>query len=365
MGCRMSKEKDLFDDTTMSFGEHLEELRRRLIYALIGLTIGVIIALFFSDRVMKTLEIPVKNALERYYSILNGHADESFNLWNYATGQKAEPVIPAEPVVPVEVTDPDSIKSIETKIDAKELLNALHKLLPKNFPEAPAEAEPVPITIRVTEAMLKKVMPLPPNALTLTALTAEEAFMVYIKVALVSGLILSSPWVFLQLWLFVAAGLYPHERKYVYIYLPMSLVLFFGGAIFCFFAVIPFVLNFLFDFNIWLDITVQPRLTEYISFIVVLPVMFGISFQLPMVMLFLERISIFNVQVYREKRKIAILAISFISMVLTPSDPVSMLLMMVPLCILYELGILLCDWQPKSQANPFDDDKSQRKLTRN
>jgi sec-independent protein translocase protein TatC len=358
----MSKEKDLFDDTTMSFGEHLEELRRRLIYALIGLTIGVIIALFFSDRVMKTLEIPVKNALVRYYGILNGEADPSFNLWNFVTGQKSEGKKPPEPKPEEEIVEPESTKTVTARVDAKEFLNALHQMLPKSFPEAPVEAPDIPITLLITEAVLTKVMPLPPTALTLTALTAEEAFMVYIKVAMVSGLILSSPWVFLQIWLFVAAGLYPHERKYVYIYLPMSLVLFFGGAIFCFFAVIPFVLNFLFDFNIWLDITVQPRLTEYISFIVVLPVMFGISFQLPLIMLFLERITIFKVEVYRTHRRIAILAISFISMVLTPSDPVSMLLMMIPLCLLYELGILLCDWQPKTQANPFNDGEPRRRL---
>jgi sec-independent protein translocase protein TatC len=361
----MSKEKDLFDDTTMSFGEHLEELRTRLIYALIGLSIGILVALFFSDHVMKTLQIPVTNALERYYRILNGEADTAFNLWNFVTGQEAEvkPKVEVEDEKPQEVVDPDSVKSIETQLDAKEVLNAFHQLLPDKFPIAPADAPPVLISIRVTEQMLKKILPPPVGSLTLTAFTAEEAFMVYIKVAMVSGLILSSPWVFLQIWLFVAAGLYPHERKYVYIYLPMSLVLFFGGAIFCFFAVIPFVLNFLFDFNIWLNITVQPRLTEYLSFIVVLPVMFGISFQLPLVMLFLERITVFNVAVYREKRRIAILAIAFISMVLTPSDPVSMLLMMIPLCVLYELGILLCDWQPKTMANPFDDHPQRPRLS--
>jgi len=359
----MSKEKDLFDDTTMSFGEHLEELRKRLIYALIGLTIGVLIALFFSDRVMKTLEIPVKNALARYYRNLNGEADTAFNLWNFLTGQEAKPTEPPPKENPEAVIEAASIKTIDAQIDAKELLNALHQIAPEDFPKASAKATSVQITIRIAETVLKKVMPLPPNALTLVALTAEEAFMVYIKVALVTGLILSSPWVFLQLWLFVAAGLYPHERKYVYIYLPMSLILFFGGAVFCFFAVIPFVLNFLFDFNIWLDITIQPRLTEYVSFIVILPVMFGISFQLPLVMLFLERISIFSVKVYREKRRMAILAISFISMILTPSDPVSMLLMMVPLCVLYEMGILLCLWQPKAKANPFDDQSSRPKLT--
>ncbi|MDB5334391.1 MAG: Sec-independent protein translocase, TatC subunit [Planctomycetaceae bacterium] len=353
----MSREKDLFDDSTMSFGEHLEELRKRLILALLGLTVGVIISLFFSDRVMKTMEIPVKNALARYYKILNGEEDpgveflNNLNPWKKPKGEKAKPK-----VVP-EDTKEAVIKTIDVQIDGRELLNALHEIEP-SIPKAPPNAKPFSLTLTIAEKALSQIIPLPPTALSLVALTAEEAFMVYLKVALVAGLMLSSPWVFYQMWLFVAAGLYPHERKYVYIYLPMSLFLFFGGAIFCFFAVIPFVLNFLFDFNIWLDITIQPRLTEYVSFVVILPVMFGISFQLPLVMLFLERINVFNVKVFREKRRLAILAIAFLSMILTPSDPVSMMLMMIPLCLLYELGIMLCTWQPQSKENPFDDGKT-------
>ncbi len=354
----MSREKDLFDDSTMSFGEHLEELRKRLILALLGLTVGVIISLFFSNHLVKTIEIPVKNALIRYYKILNGEADPGVDLWwiiGMSAGKPKE--APPQPKVDTETTQKEVVKSVEAQIDATALLKVLHQVQP-SIPEAPPNAKPQYVTVLISEAVLKKVIPLSPTAYSLTALTVEEAFMVYIKVACVAGLCLSSPWVFYQLWLFVAAGLYPHERKYVYVYLPMSLGLFFGGAIFCFFAVIPFVLNFLFDFNIWLDITIQPRLTEYISFIVILPVMFGISFQLPMIMLFLERIGVFGVVTYREKRRFAILAIAFLSMVLTPSDPVSMMLMMFPLIFLYEFGILLCAWQPKANQNPFDDEKT-------
>lgn len=349
----MSREKDLFDDSTMSFGEHLEELRKRLILALLGLTVGVILSLFFSDRLMKTMEIPVKNALARYYRILNGEQETGFDFWSLVSGKPSKPKevqpSPAAPADAVEV-----LKPVEVQIDVHELFDGLRKIQP-SIPKPPENAPPLRLTLQISEKVLQKVMPLPPTALTLVALTAEEAFMVYLKVAVVAGLIISSPWVFYQLWLFVAAGLYPHERKYVYIYMPMSLVLFFGGAIFCFFAVVPFVLNFLFDFNIWLDISIQPRLTEYVSFIVILPVMFGVSFQLPMVMLFLERISVFNVAAYRDKRRLAILAIAFLSMVLTPSDPVSMMLMMIPLCLLYEFGILLCLWQPAQKENPFED----------
>ena len=128
----------------------------------------------------------------------------------------------------------------------------------------------------------------------------EEAFMTYIKVSIVAGLVITSPWVFYQIWLFVAAGLHPHERKYVYIYLPLSIGLFLTGAVFCFYFVFPIVLDFLIGFNKWIGVELQPRLSEYISLVLMLPVMFGISFQLPMVMLFLERIGIMSVKGYRE-----------------------------------------------------------------
>lgn len=176
--------------------------------------------------------------------------------------------------------------------------------------------------------------------------------MTYLKVSLIAGLVLASPWVFYQLWLFVAAGLYQHERKFVYIYGSLSLVLFIVGVLFCFYLVFPFVLKFLLKFNAMIEVTPQIRLSEWISFAVLLPLMFGISFQLPLVMRFLSAISIFTPDDYRAKRRLAILVIAFLSMVLTPADPMSMLMMMFPLLGLYELGILLCGIGVR--ANPFD-----------
>jgi sec-independent protein translocase protein TatC len=181
----------------------------------------------------------------------------------------------------------------------------------------------------------------------------DEAFMIYMKVSLIVGVIISSPWVLYQLWLFIAAGLYQNERKYVYTYFPMSVGLFLGGAAFCFFLVIPFVLKFLFGFNEWLELRPEMKMSTWITFALLVSLMFGISFQLPLVMLFLDRISLVTTRFYREKRRHAILVIAFISMVLTPSDPVSMMLMMIPLCILYELGILLCARGAAAQKSPF------------
>ena len=153
------------------------------------------------------------------------------------------------------------------------------------------------------------------------------------------------------MWLFVAAGLYPHERRYVYIYFPFSLGLFVGGALFCFYFVFPFILNFLLGYNKVLGVQPQIRLSDWVSFALMLPIMFGLSFQLPLVMMFLERIGIFEVQVYRDKRRFAVLVIAFLAMILTPAEPVSMMMMMCPMIALYELGILLCQY--RIQNRPF------------
>jgi sec-independent protein translocase protein TatC len=184
------------------------------------------------------------------------------------------------------------------------------------------------------------------------SLNVQEPFMIYLKVSMISGLVLASPWVFYQLWMFVAAGLFPHERKYVYLYGTISGVLFLVGVVFCFYLVFPFVLRFLLGFNRMIGVHPQIRLSEWISFAVTLPLLFGVSFQLPLVMLFLERLGILEEETYREKRRMSILIISIISMVLTPADPVSMLMMMFPLLFLYELGIVLCRMSPP--RSPFE-----------
>ena len=94
-----------------------------------------------------------------------------------------------------------------------------------------------------------------------------------------------------------------------------------------------------------MELTAQIRISEWISFAVTLPLMFGISFQLPLAMLFLSKINIFKVEHYIAQWRLAVLAIAIISMILTPTpDPMTMLMMMTPLLVLYGLGIALCKW---------------------
>ncbi len=366
----MAQSKDLFDDSTMTFGEHLECLRTHLIRAIIGLAICVIGALFIGDRIVAIVRSPIDSALRKAAEGEGGSkikveddiADVTMtDVWQWiqegvglaepAENSETDGENPDSPVQTFSSIDTGNTfdRTIEISVMPSELAKALHKYNPDGYPAAKPPSSDVveePFTIRIAAPEFQQLEAVIERQSQAVTLNVQEAFMTYIKVAFIAGLLIASPWVFREIWLFVAAGLYPHERKYVYLYLPMSLTLFTGGAVFCFYAVFPFVLKFLLGFNKLLEVQPQIRLSEWINFAVMLPVMFGVSFQLPLVMLFLERISVFEIVDYREKRRMAILVIAFLSMILTPADPMSMLLMMFPLILLYELGIILCGFNP-------------------
>jgi sec-independent protein translocase protein TatC len=332
-------DEDLFKDTTMTFGEHLEELRGCLFKALVGLVGGFLIGLLVADRVVAFIQEPLTKALKDHYV---GQA--SLRLERLKA--RGEPVPPVETVEAL-ATDGRLLPSI-VYWDVRELVAKLKQQYPDQFegvelPKTPAGAmrqdELIPMLIwtHVDDDHRVNVQSLSPH----------EPFMIYLKAALVFGAVISSPWVFIQIWAFVAAGLYPHEKRYVHLFLPISIGLFLTGAATAFFFVFQPVLEYLLWFNTVMNIDPDIRIGEWLTFALLLPLGFGISFQLPLVMLFLERIGVFTVEAYLAKWRVAILAIFVISMILTPAEPMSMLLMAVPLCFLYYLGIGLCKLLPR------------------
>ncbi len=343
----MARSRDLFDDTTMTFGEHLEVLRVHVFRAVLGIVIAVSITLFFGDKIFYWLRTPVENAM-RASGMENITIDvpkESFYsyLKSWFVAKEVEP----EKVI----VNPDELRPDQLRVGMPK--SELRKALGDSAPAGEVVAdETVFVVLTAPEfAQLRKVVD---NSNKLTTLRMEEGFMSYMKVCFFAGLLLASPWVFYQLWLFIAAGLYPHERKYVHVYLPMSIALFLLGALAGYFYAFPLMLDFLIGFNKWLGIGFSPRLSEYISMAMLMPLMFGISFQLPMVMVFLERIGVCTEETYRKNWRIAVLVISVASMVLTTSpDPWSMLLLMIPLMLLYVFGIYLCRFRIGGPASPI------------
>jgi sec-independent protein translocase protein TatC len=175
----------------------------------------------------------------------------------------------------------------------------------------------------------------------LVTFSPTEPFMTVLKVSIYAGLLIALPIVLWQVWAFIMPALYEDERKSVLPYVFFTTILFIGGVSFAYFVVLPVGLGFLVGYGG--DIFVQQlRASEYIGFVSMFLLAFGVVFEMPAMMLLLTSAGIVDHHRLRAVRKYAIVAIATIAMVLTPSqDPVSMLLMMGPLAALYEFGIFL------------------------
>ena len=238
-----SKKHEPVVDSTMSLGDHLEELRMRLLYALAGVAVCAIIGFVLGRRTIAFLEGPYINVM----------------------GEEAR----------------------------------------------------------------------------LMALGPADGFVSYVKISLVTGLILASPWVFYHLWMFVAAGLYPREKRYVHIAAPFSAALFIAGSLFFIVVVGPLTLGFLVKINNFLSLSSHFSFRMYIAFVTHLMLVFGIAFQTPTAIFFLNRTGIVSLKALSRSRKYIVLLIVIVAAMATPPDVVSQIALAVPLYLLFELGILL------------------------
>jgi sec-independent protein translocase protein TatC len=353
-----NREDDLFRESTMTFGQHLEELRGCLIRSMAGLLAGFLLGLLVGEYVVDLIQWPLTKALTHYYEIdtLNRVGTE---VEKFKGSERALPWTAEEIKNRVEK---EGLFADKVFIDPIQLFQELKRVYPEQFKgiDAPPQKPRTDFSDPAkSDAYKDDLLCLflwhrgeDDPRVQIKSLSASEAFNVYIKASLLVGVLLASPWIFYQIWSFVAAGLYPTERRYVHVYLPFSFGLFAVGAMLAFFVVFEPVLNFLFSFNRSLGIDPDPRISEWLGFVLMLPVGFGIGFQLPLVMLFLERIGVFNARTYISQWRIAVLVIFVTAAILTPPDPYSMLLMALPLTFLYFGGILLCVFMPR-KANPF------------
>ncbi len=325
----LKKADDLFEKSAMSFGDHLEELRRTLFKASIWLAVGLVVGLPNATRVLKFMQIPLQTSLNRHFDKLN-QAEMS-----KSSGEPVSPELKKWLV--------DGKKTSEVAIlDVRRLKAALDGTLPDSERMIPDSLGLPGVNDLVAVRQYIGI-----NTDT-DALGLQEPFLLWFKAGLVIAFLVASPGIFYHIWEFISAGLYPHERRYVYFFLPTSLFLFWAGAALAFFVIFNMVIDFLLDFNASLGIEASPRVTDYMSFAVMLPLGFGISFQLPLVMLILERLGILSVQLYLAQWRMAILIIAFLSMILTPNDVGSMLGMAIPLIGLYFVGIAMCKYLPRS-----------------
>jgi sec-independent protein translocase protein TatC len=410
---------DLFENSTMTFGEHLDELRKAMGKALVWLAIGLVLGLaFFANRVVRYVQEPLKDAIQQFnadrdlarlgfdpsaedvaplrqlltenglmWELIYDVPDEMLTQFGLGQPRGTAEVVPQTPQPPAaaaggettgaaqgaaapatgEVPKDGTTAAPATAAPA-EATEVPPAAAANGVPSGAATAEPSAVAsgvkslpvgpIQMVELLkqlpnpedLRPRLQLRRHEIGLSALKVEEPFMIWVKAGLIVGAVLASPGIFYHLWSFVAAGLHAHERKYVYVYLPISIGLFVSGVVLAFFFVLYYVLEFLLTFNGQLDVAVEPRLSYYINFVLLLPLGFGLAFQLPLVMVFLERIGLFTVEAYISSWRIAILVIAVISMMVTPADLTSMFSLMIPLIFLYFFGVLMCKYMPKGRG---------------
>jgi len=362
------KNDDLFAETSMSFGEHLEELRLCLIRSLVSIVLGTLLGFVVGDKVVKYIQIPVQHAVATYHEKrtmqkIDTEAemmrDEGYPPEVKAMIRKYGLVIEERWIFPGELErllHRQRMLSSESGVGSE--LDAVDNLLRRKIERKKKREELGFIyeNVQLDQPPMRWFSFVKSDELSkMKALGALEMFKLWILASLIVGLVLASPFVIYYLWSFVAAGLYPHEKKYVYYFIPISVLLFVGGALFAFFVVFQFVLDFLFIFNAWMNVEPDLRISEWISFALLFPLGFGISFQLPLVMFVLERVGIFTLQQYMLRWKMAVLVIFVLAMLLTPGDPGSMILMAVALTFLYFGGIFFC-WLLPRKRGLFDVD---------
>ena len=269
-------------ETNMPFLDHLEELRWRILKALGALVVGAVICFAFSDSIMQILTRPYEEA----------------------------------------------VLSLESQ-QSSGAVRAVKKLVSQWLGQPDAAPEPdAPIA------------DLPP-ARRLQALRPMTYFFISLQIAFVGGLLLALPVIFYQVWCFVAPGLLQREKRLMLPIISLSVFCFSVGAMIAYYIVLPLGLRFFLALEPP-DMTSQWAADEYIGFVLRLIAGFGIVFEMPVLSLFLAKVGVLTAARMRHIRRYAIIGIFVLGAIFTPPDPVSQILMALPLLLLYEISIWVC-----------------------
>lgn len=212
-----------------------------------------------------------------------------------------------------------------------------------------------PFMKEIFDLLSEPMMAALPTGSKLLATGVITPFMVPLKVTLFSAFIISLPYVLWQVWAFVAPGLYRHEKKLAAPLIFSSVAMFAAGIAYCYFIVFKLIFRFIANFAP-MSVTVSPDIEAYFSFVMGMFIAFGITFEVPIVVVLLVRFGIASVEKLKQARPYVIVGAFIVAAIFTPPDVVSQLLLAIPLVVLYELGIIVARFvekpKPAEESSP-------------
>ena len=194
-----------------------------------------------------------------------------------------------------------------------------------------------------------------PEGSKMIAVGVVSPFLVPIKVSVMAAIAVALPWILYQIWAFVAPGLYRHEKKLVMPLLAASTLLFYTGAAFCYFFVFGQAFPAI-QKMAPISVAVSPDIEAYLDFVITMFIAFGVAFEVPIVVVILARMKIVSVEQLKKFRSYFVVAAAAVAGLVTPPDPVSMLALLIPMCILYEMGIWAAQFFIRHTSAPLDEE---------
>jgi len=288
------QDDDPFAHTRMTLGEHLEEMRKRIFRSVLVLAVCFGVGWWQVERITSWLMVPWKEAVERI---------------NTELVEKAEKRLAEHPEISrseIFTSDEPGQGELKDRIDPK-----------------------------------------------LSTFAVGDSFFFAMNVGIYFALFVGSPFVLWQLWQFIAAGLYRHEKRLVTLYFPFSALLFLAGVAFCFLLVVPVGLYYLAT-TLSLD-RIRPMLglAQYFDFLSTMCLSMGLVFQLPILMIFLSRIGVIDPRTYSKYRGHFLLIALLVAAILTPGpDWYSQIMMTIPMLALYEIGVLIARFSARPRRRP-------------
>jgi len=207
----------------------------------------------------------------------------------------------------------------------------------------------IPIANRLYAELAAPLVARLPQGAHLIATEVASPFVTPLKLAFYAALFISMPMILYQLWAFVSPGLYKHEKRLARPLLAAALVLFYTGCAFAYFLVLPAAFRFLTAVTPE-GVEMMTDITHYLDFVMLMFFAFGLCFEVPVAVVILAAIGVVNLQQLRDGRRYAIVGAFTIAAFITPPDITSMIMLAVPMCFLYEVGLLAVRWLVKPAA---------------